>query len=268
VSLKTEWIRFGSENEYQGLFARAERATAPLPGVLVIQEAWGVDGHIEDITRRIALAGYAAFAPDLFARSGERPPALTPDRLAETVHFMNALSPAARADAKLREEELRSRPKADADRIAETLTTLFRGGFLPPVLAAASFMRNQHPATRGQKLASIGFCMGGGLSASLACNDPRLAGAIMFYGRPPPLEEVARIHCPVLAFYGERDIPLIDAMPAFADAMKKNGKSLEMVTYENAEHAFFNDTRPTYDVAAARDAFARTLEFLLRTLSA
>jgi carboxymethylenebutenolidase len=267
MSLKSEWVHYGPEGAFSGLLVRPERAATPLPAVVVIQEAWGVDAHIQDVTRRVALAGYAAFAPDVFARNGVRPPPLSAERLTETVGFLNDLPLAARMDPKRREAELQKRPPAEGARIGETLKTLFAGGFLPPVLAAASYLRFEQPVTRGQKMASVGFCMGGGLSVQLACNDPELAGAIIFYGRPPPFADVPRIGCPVLAFYGMDDKPLIDGLPAFADAMKQHGKSFESVTYDGAEHAFFNDTRPLYDVRAARDAFVRTLEFLRRTLA-
>jgi carboxymethylenebutenolidase len=267
MSLESKWVHYGPEGAFSGLLTWPERAAAPLPAVVVIQEAWGVDAHIQDVARRIALAGYAAFAPDVFSRNGVRPPPLSPERLAETVAFLNDLPLAARMDPKARETELHKRPQAEVDRIGETLRTLFAGGFLPPVVAAAAYLRAEQPVTRGQKVASVGFCMGGGLSVLLACNDPELAGAIIFYGRPPPFEDVPRIRCPVLAFYGTEDKPLIDGLPAFADAMKEHGKSFESVMYDGAEHAFFNDTRPLYDVRAARDAFVRMLQFFRRTLA-
>ncbi|HEY9593185.1 MAG TPA: dienelactone hydrolase family protein, partial [Spirochaetia bacterium] len=79
MPVKAEWVLHGRRSGY---FAIPERAAPPLPGVVVISEIWGVVEHIEDVTRRIAAAGYAAFAPDLFAENGERPPALTRDRIA------------------------------------------------------------------------------------------------------------------------------------------------------------------------------------------
>ncbi len=266
MSLKAEWIRYGSDNEYSGFLVWQERAALPLPAVVVIQEAWGVDPHIEDVTRRIAQAGYVAFAPDLYAKDGERPPPLTRERIAEAVAFINQLSPAERMDAKAREVELTKRPIVEADRIGETMTALFAGGYLPPLIAAASFLRTDHPATRGQRIAAVGFCMGGGLAALLACNDPELAGAVVFYGRCPPLDMVPKIRCPILGFYGSLDKPINDGVPAFAAEMWKHDRGFEQVMYEGVQHAFFNDVRPTYDVRAARDAYARTLDFLRRTL--
>jgi carboxymethylenebutenolidase len=115
-------------------------------------------------------------------------------------------------------------------------------------------------------MASLGFCMGGGLSATLATVDPDLSAAIMFYGRTPAETELPRIGCPVLALYGRDDRALVDGIPAFQQAMTSSGKSLEVVVYEGAGHAFFNDTRRTYDVDAARDSFVRALAFLRKNV--
>jgi carboxymethylenebutenolidase len=267
VSVKSEWVRFGEGQVYSGFIAWPERAALPLPGVVVIQEAYGVNAQIEDVTRRIALAGYAALAPDLYSKNGERPAPFAHERISEAIDFLTNLPPEVRLDAKAREAELAKRGPDEAKRIGETMVAVFMGGFLPPVAAAASFLREEHPAARGQKVGSVGFCMGGGLSALLACSDPALAGAIIFYGRSPPLDKVAAVACPVLGFYGGQDAPINATVPPFAEAMKQHGKRFEAVTYEGAPHAFFNDTRPSYHVRAARDAWVRTLAFFRDTLA-
>jgi carboxymethylenebutenolidase len=261
MSLKAEWVPYGPGGEYAGYLVHEASAKKPLPGVLVVQEAWGVDAHIEDVARRFASAGYAAFAPDLFAKRAQRPAPLMPERLREMQGFMDEMGPS-RIDPKAREAALAALPELHAARLRETIATLFGGGFFPALSAAAAFLRNELPFTKGRQVASVGFCMGGGLSALLATADPELACAVVFYGRNPPEAEIARVGCPILAFYGRHDKALVEAVPAFRDAMHKHGKRLEVVIYEGAEHAFFNDTRPTYDVDAARDSFARTLSFL------
>jgi carboxymethylenebutenolidase len=133
-------------------------------------------------------------------------------------------------------------------------------GNLPGVLAAARWAH-----ARGGKVASIGFCMGGGLSARLAAHDPALAGAIVFYGMSPPDAEAAKIRCPVLGLYGALDPRINASVPAFQAAA---GERLEVHTYDGAYHAFFNETRPVYSVDAARDAWARALGFLARVTAA
>jgi len=132
-----------------------------------------------------------------------------------------------------------------------------------PVLRAAV----RHLKTEGAPVASVGFCMGGGLSALLACEDPELDAAAIFYGSAPPLEKVPAIRCPVTGFYGGLDLRINAGLPAFAKAMAEAGREFTYRVYDGAPHAFFNDTRPSYDVGAARDAYARLLEFLRRSLA-
>jgi carboxymethylenebutenolidase len=266
MSLKTEWVPYGPAGEYAGYLAYEASAKQPLPGVLIVQEAWGVDAHIEDVTRRFASAGYAAFAPDLFAKRAQRPAPLVPDRLREMQRFMDEMGPS-RSDPAARAAALAAQPEALGGRLRETIATLFGGGFLPPLAAAASFLRDELPFTRGRQIASLGFCMGGGLSATLATVDPALSCAVVFYGRMPPEGDIPRIGCPVLAFYGSEDRALVDTIPSFQQAMTRHGKILDVVVYEGAEHAFFNDTRITYDVDASRDSFARALTFLRQNLA-
>lgn len=267
MSVLTEWIKFGPDGAYSGFFARPGRVSGPLPGVIVLQEMLGVDAHIEDVTRRVALAGYAAFAPDLYALNGVRPAPLTPERLGTALGFIQQLPPGGALDPKVRDPELAKRPPAEATAIGETLATLFAGGYLPKVLAAAAYLHDQQPATRGQQVGAVGFCMGGGLAATLACSDPRLAGAVSFYGRPPAPELLPSLACPLLSLHGSLDGALVAGVPAFQQLAREHGKSLDVTIYEGAPHAFFNDSRPSYNVAAARAAWVRTLEFLQRTLT-
>lgn len=271
MALETKWIRFGDGGRRAGYYAVEQRAAAPLPAVLVLQEAWGVDAHIEDVTRRFAEAGYAALAPDLFAPDGERPPALARERLVELQGFMNA-GPKVWSDPAFREAELAKRPEDERARINESLSVMMgnvmnQDTHLPVLLDAARFLRAENPATKGQKLGSVGFCMGGGLSALLACNDPELAAAVIFYGRSPSAELVPRVACPILGFYGGEDPNINAGVPPFADAMAKAGKRFEQHTFPGVYHAFFNDNRPTYNVAAARAAFSRTLAFFAAELT-
>ena len=272
MALKTEWTRFGARGEHAGYLVWPERATGPLPGVIVLQEVWGVDDHIEDVARRFAGAGYAAFAPDLYVVDGERPAPLAPARILAYRTFMEGLPRAAWMDAALRQAALDELPAAESAPLAETFAALGMGAPPKPerhatVLAAARYLRAECPATRGQKIGVVGFCLGGGLAGRLACDDPELAASVIFYGMAPPPEALPRIACPVLGFYGALDARISDGVPAFAAAMKAAGKRFEPHVYAGAQHAFFNDGRPSYDPAATRDAFARALAFLRAELS-
>lgn len=269
MPVKAEWISYGSRSGY---LAVPERAALPLPAVVVIQEIWGVDEHIQDVTRRIAAAGYAALAPDLWAEHGERPAALRRERVAELQEFMSRIPPTAWRDQAAREAELANLPEPERIRIAETYGGLFGSierlpGLVTPLREAVRHLREERPETREQPVACVGFCMGGALSALLACEEEDLAGAAVFYGATPPPEKLDRIACPVIAFYGGNDVRINAGIPAFEAGMRRISRPYEHRVYEGAGHSFFNDTRPSYEVRAARDSFARLLAFLSRTLT-
>jgi carboxymethylenebutenolidase len=265
MKLVTENVRYGKNDVYTAYAAYPEVAKRPMPAIVVIQEAWGVDAHIEDVTRRFAEAGYVAFAPDLFSENGVRPPPLGRERIRAFLDFFNALPPGAWMDPKKRDEALAKLPEERRGPTVETMTTIFSNttndAYLEPILAATEFLRTAYAPSRGAKVGTIGFCMGGRLSARAACADPKLAAAVVCYGMSPPAECVEKMACPVLGLYGKTDTRIGDTVPGFVEAAKKHGKKLECVFYEGAGHAFFNDTRPSYDVAAARQAFARALSF-------
>lgn len=273
MPIRSDWVTYG---EHSGYLAWPERAVLPLPALLVIQDVWGVDGHIEDVTNRLAAAGYAALAPDLYARHGERPAAWSRERADEAQAFVNTRPSMNWMDPNVRQVEISKLPPTQSRRVGETLDALFAslaGGtvqgeqHVKPLLAATRFLRQACPATLAQKVASVGFGMGGGLSALLACHDPELAGAVVFYGSSPPAELAKRIRCPVRGFHGSLDQRNNAAVAPFADAMKAAGTPFESQIYQGAMHGFFNDTRAAYDVRAARDAFARLLEFLRQVLA-
>lgn len=280
MAMTTEWVRYGVNQEYLAFAAWPERARMPLPAVVVLQEIWGVDAHLEDVTRRFAQAGYFALAPDLYARDGARPTAIGSSRVAEVQSFLNSLPPGSwmsvLMDARARETELSRLSAQEGARVAETMGALFSGlgsgglrldAYVPALVATSAYLRNGNPRTPGQKVGAVGFCMGGGLAALLACHDPELAAAAIFYGSAPSDTLLARIRCPVMGFYGGLDKRVTDSVPELAETMRRLGKSFESHVYEGAQHAFFNDTRPSYDVRATRDAFARVLELFRGALS-
>jgi carboxymethylenebutenolidase len=200
------------------------------PGVLVIHEVFGLNDHIRNVADRIADAGYVALAPNFFARAAEAPPKDASD--------MQALR---RAASSVKQED------ANKD-----------------MQAALDFLK----ADKGvkHKFASIGFCMGGGYSYQLATHTKDLAGAVIFYGRTP-IELVPQVSCPILAHFGGKDTSLMQTEPAWEDAMRKAGKTLDVKVYPDAGHGFFNDTRPTaYNAEAAADAWQRVLKFFRERL--
>ncbi|WP_042461544.1 dienelactone hydrolase family protein [Neobacillus dielmonensis] len=270
MALETKWVRYGKNQEYIGYMAKLDRVNDSLPAVLVIQEIWGVDAHIQDIADRFAKAGYLALAPDLYAENGNRMEDLKEERVVEVREFLDSLPHTVWNNPGEREEAIRQLEEGKQTRVTKTFEKMFGGihssVYIENLLAANSFLREECEASKGQGVASIGFCMGGALSALLACRDSQLKGAVIFYGNSPSKEEIKNIHCPLYGFYGALDKKISDHIPAFADHMKSNGKIFKYEMYQDTPHAFFNDNRSSYNVTAARDALPKVLEFFQQVL--
>jgi carboxymethylenebutenolidase len=199
------------------------------PGVIVVQEWWGLVDHIKDLTDRFAREGFVALAPDLY--HGER--TKSPDQAGKLLMALN---------------------------IAETAKDL-RG--------AATYLRSL-PDVQPKKVAAVGFCMGGQLALFGATAHPDVIdAAVDFYGIHPKVElDVSRLSGPVLAHFGKRDKSVPEsAANALVQRIESAGKTVEAHFYD-ADHAFFNDTRPeVYDPKSAELAWQRTVDFLGRTLA-
>jgi carboxymethylenebutenolidase len=268
MAVVDEWVRYGDQLAYLAL---PRHAAAPLPGVVLIHDSMGLDECAEDVARRIAAAGYAVLAPYLFAVDGARPQFLTRDRIVEAAGFLSRQPAAALTDCASRASALAELPGPERLRVEETIDGIFAFGAPPmlysrlgPLRLAVRYLRDERSETRGGRVASIGE----GLSALLACAEPELSGAVVFYGMTPPAESIGAIGCPVLAFYGVKDASVNAGIAAFDEGMRAVGQPFEWHVYEGAGHGFFNDTKPAYyNVGASRDAFARLLMFLLTTLT-
>ncbi len=259
MRLITEWERPAGTPAYT---ARPGAALAPLPAVVVIQEVWGVDEHIRDLTERFATAGYYAVAPDLFAEDGARPPALAEERLEALKHFLDHAPPEVWRDPAARDAALARLPEPDAARLRETVGLVLTPDrpyqrWIRTLVAVAGAVRSA--AVCNGRVMSTGYCLGGHLSALLAGADSELAAAAIYYGPSPDMSRMAGLQCPLIGFYGSEDARITGTVPAFEDALRAAGQRFEAHIYPGAPHAFFNDTRPSYRVEAARHAWARTL---------
>jgi carboxymethylenebutenolidase len=205
----------------RGYFVQPAEAKGKLPAVLVIHENRGLNPYIEDVTRRLALANFVAFAPDALTPVGGYPG----DEDKARALF-------AAQDAKKREEDL---------------------------YQAAQVLKAR-PETTG-KIGAVGFCFGGGICNQLATRMPDLAASVPYYGRQVPASEVAKIKAPLLIHYASEDENINKGWPAYEEALKANNVRYTTHIYPNTQHGFHNDTTPRYDEAAAKLSWQRTLDF-------
>jgi carboxymethylenebutenolidase len=211
-----------------GYLARPANSSGPLPMIVVVHENRGLNPHIEDITRRLALEGYLALAPDALFPLGGYPGS---------------------------EDEARS-----------LFATLDQTKAREDFVAAARWLL-AHPQGNGQ-LGAIGFCYGGAMVNFLATRVPELKAGVAFYGGPAPLDRVDQIKAELLIVFAENDDRVNAAWPPYEAALKQAGVRYEAVTYPGTQHGFNNDTTPRFDEAAAAQAWGRALAFFARHLQA
>jgi carboxymethylenebutenolidase len=205
-----------------GYFAKPAEGDK-FPGVLVIHENRGLNPHIKDVTRRFAVDGFAALAPDYLAAKGG-----TPTNEDKARDMIGEISP----------EEALATSKA--------------------ALAALK----SHPSVSG-KAGAVGFCWGGGAVNALAVAESGLAAGVAYYGRQPDPASVPSITAPLLLHYAGLDERINAGIAAFEEALKGAGKTYEIYMYEGANHAFNNDTNAArYNKESADLAWGRTIAFL------
>jgi len=217
----------GSSGEMKGYLVRPKDETGPLGSVVVIHENRGLNPHIRDVARRMALEGFIALAPDFLSPSGG-----TPDDEDKARDMIGKLDPAVTV--------------ADAE-------------------ASLQFLAGLDGANG--KVGAIGFCWGGGLVNRLATKSPELKAAVAYYGAQPPAKDVPAIKAALLLHYAGLDERINAGIDAYRKALEENGKSFEIHVYDGVNHAFNNDTSAArYDKAAADLAWQRTVAFLKKNI--
>jgi carboxymethylenebutenolidase len=223
--LKTEFINFPSPagtGSVKGYLARPIGAgTTQLPSILVIHENRGLNPHIEDITRRLALDGFMAFAPDALTPLGGYP--------------------------------------GNEEKALAAFATLDRAKILEDFVAAAQWLKARPDSTG--KLGAVGFCFGGGIVHMLSIRVPDLAAGVPFYGNTPDPSDAARVKAPLLIHQADVDERINASWPAYEAALKAAGVKFTVYRYLGTQHGFNNDTTPRYDETAARLAWERTVSF-------
>ena len=212
----------------KGYLARPANATK-LPSVLVIHENRGLNPYIEDVTRRLAVADFMAFAPDGLTSMGGYP--------------------------------------GDDEKAAALFGQVQPAKMMEDFFAAATWLKSRPDATG--KLGAVGFCFGGGVVNQLAVRmGSDLAAAVPFYGAQPSAADTAKIKAPINAQYGELDTRITGGWQAFDAALTAAQVPHEGHIYKGANHGFHNDTTPRYDEAAAKEAWQRALDWFNKYLRA
>jgi carboxymethylenebutenolidase len=212
----------------KGYFARPASATASakVPAVVVIHENRGLNPYIEDVARRLATAGYMAFAPDGLTSVGGYP--------------------------------------GDEEKATALFATVDKAKMTEDFAASANWLKAR-PESSG-KLGAVGFCFGGGIVNTLAVRMPDLVAGVPFYGQPPAAADVPKIKARVLAHFAGLDTALTARWPDYNTELAAANVTHDGYVYAGANHGFHNDTTPRYDDAAAKLAWQRTLAWFEKYL--
>ena len=218
----------GAEGEMKGYLVRPKDASGDLPAVIVIHENRGLNAHIRDVARRMALEGFVALAPDFLSPQGGTP--------------------------------------ADEDQARQMFSGMDLDGAAANGEASRAYLAGLD-GTNG-KVGAVGFCWGGGMVNRMATRSPDLGAGVAYYGSQPPAEDVHAIEAPLMLHYAGLDERINAGIDAYRKALEENGKTFEIHVYEGVNHAFNNDTSAArYDKAAADQAWSRTVEFFRKHLS-
>jgi carboxymethylenebutenolidase len=225
--ITTEDVKFqGATGEMRAKLSRP-KGDGKLPGVVVISENRGLNAHIEDVARRLALEGFLALAPDPLSPSGGTP--------------------------------------ADENKAIALIGQLDQQSTVKNFVAAVQYLKTSPMGTG--KVGVVGFCWGGGMANQLAVNSPDVTAAVPYYGKQPDVEEVPRIKAALLLHYAGVDEWVNGGIVAYVEALKKAHVDYKLYMYEGAQHAFNNDTNTArYNKAAADLAWKRTIDFLKEKL--
>ena len=229
--IKTELLDYASPNgsgTVKGYLAKPANMTGKLPMVLVVHENRGLNPHIDDITRRLALDNFVAFAPDALTPLGGYP--------------------------------------GDEDKAREQFAKLDQKKTAEDFVAAANYLKSR--AESNGKLGAVGFCFGGGVVHMLSTRLPELNAGVPFYGNHPAASEAVKVKAPLLIQFAGVDDRINAAWPTYEAALKAANANYTAHVYAGTQHGFNNDTTPRFDAPAAKLAWGRTLEFFNKTLRA
>ncbi|MBZ5639504.1 MAG: dienelactone hydrolase family protein [Acidobacteriia bacterium] len=228
--IRAEFVEFDTPEGYgkgRAYLVHPAEAKRKRASILVIHENRGLNPHIEDIARRLAVAGFVAFAPDALFPLGGYP--------------------------------------GDEDKAREMFSKLDQSKTREDFVAAVGFLRSR-PDANG-KIGAVGFCYGGGMVNYLATRLGGALGAVVaFYGSAPDLDDVRKIKAPLMIQSAEHDDRINASWPDYEKALKAAHVRYERFLYPGTQHGFNNDTTPRYDAAAAELGWGRTIAFFEKHL--
>jgi carboxymethylenebutenolidase len=228
--IKADFINYNSPKGFgkiRGYLVRPGDTKGKVPGVVVVHENRGLNPYIEDVARRLAVAGFIALAPDGLTPVGGYP---------------------------------------GTDEEGKKLQATLDPGKLQQAFIDAFETLKKNPDCTG-KVGVVGFCYGGGVANAMAVRLPDLAAAVPFYGRQPDTADVPKIKAPLLLHYAALDERINAGWPEYEKALKANHKEFTAYIYPGVNHGFHNDTTPRYDESAANLAWKRTIDFFKKKLS-
>jgi carboxymethylenebutenolidase len=228
MNIKTSMVDFPSNGRTMPGYLARPDSEGGHPALVVIQEWWGLVPHIKEVADRFAAEGYVALAPDLYY----------------------------------------GQEASEPDEARKLAMALDRDRAVAEIGAAAGYLKALS-SVNSEKVGVVGWCMGGGLSLSAAAEDGDIGAAVCFYGRPLSEADTARLEVPVLGLFAGEDHGIsVAEVRTFEKELERHGVPHEIHLYENAHHAFFNNTRPVYDPEVAGDAWLRTLDWFQTYLDA
>lgn len=228
ADIRTQTVEFPVNGETGHGFLALPEGGGPFPGVVVVQEWWGLDDHIKDVAQRLANEGFVALAPDLY----------------------------------------HGQVTSEPNEAQKLMMSLNMGQASKELVKAADYLASR-PEIGGRGIGATGFCMGGGLALTLACDSPHIKAVAPFYGgNPSPIDKVANLQGPVAASYAEHDGWITAAVrEELGQALSQAGIQHETKVYPGTDHAFFNDTRAeVYNPVASQDAWQRMLTLFRENL--
>jgi carboxymethylenebutenolidase len=240
MPVQTEWVTTKTPDGDMRVYLARPEGPGPHPGIVVIQEVFGVNEHMQDVTRRYAEEGFVAASPEIFHRF-----------------------------------EQREVPYADIQTAMGLRNQLSADMVMTDVNATVDLLNGRPEVTKGQ-LGIVGFCYGGNVAYLAGTRNPAFKAIASYYGGgiaadnpAAPVNATDKIQAPIILFFGEKDqaIPM-DQVQKIEDALKRGGKQYQLYTYPEAGHGFFCDNRPSYNAEAAADAWPKTIAFFKQHLKA